>query len=617
MTASNLTEGPEFQVNSETFKDQDSATVTALADGSYVVVWESEWQDGSKRGIFAQLYAADGTAIGGETQVNSHSCWNQADASVAALEGGGYVVVWESDWQDGFGRGVFGQLFDATGQAVGGEFQVNTASFLNQQNATVTALEGGGFVVVWESDWQDGSCKGLFGQLYDAAGAAVGGEFQVNSATLFSQQDASVTALEGGGFVVVWESSWQDGSGKGVFGQLYDAAGVAVGGEFQVNSHSLFSQKDATVTALAGGGFVVVWESNWQDGSKTGVYGQLYDAVGLAFGGEFQVNQESFLDQEDFSVTALDDGGFVVVWESKLQDGSGEGIYGRQYDAAGVPAGAEFQVNSETHRSQHDPKVVALAAGGYVVVWESEWQDGSKGGIFGQLFMADGTPDGGELQINDSALGDQEKLSVAALPDGGFVVTWESPDAHGTGVFAKQFFGPALQPLFTPDDDTVDLNTVAAGSYLDGTQYNALAGNDVVRGYGGDDTLIGGTGDDTLRGEAGSDELTGGDGADIFRIRSGKWGQGDDVITDFELGTDKVVFAGADMLNRDAGLAGGDGVLGLDDLDASGAFSLGASGDGDLLITHQTGSVEVDGVAFNGTTDTFVEIANILEIEVG
>ncbi len=170
----------------------------------------------------------------------------------------------------------------------------------------------------------------------------------------------------------------------------------------------------------------------------------------------------------------------------------------------------------------------------------------------------------------------------------------------------------------TPDPDTVAGNPW--NEWLKGTgeadRLDALAGDDVVRGYGGDDTLVGGTGDDTLRGEAGDDQLTGGEGADIFRIRSGKWGQGDDVITDFELGTDKIALVAADMLKDDPTLAGTDGVLGLDDLDASGNFALGASADGDLLISHQTGSVEVDGVAFDATTDSFDEIANILEIEV-
>jgi len=37
-----------------------------------------------------------------------------------------------------------------------------------------------------------------------------------------------------------------------------------------------------------------------------------------------------------------------------------------------------------------------------------------------------------------------------------------------------------LPPLFTPDPDTVDFNTVVAGTYIDGTQYDALESDDVV-----------------------------------------------------------------------------------------------------------------------------------------
>ncbi|WP_416191171.1 Ig-like domain-containing protein [Neisseria sp. CCUG12390] len=59
---------------------------------------------------------------------------------------------------------------------------------------------------------------------------------------------------------------------------------------------------------------------------------------------------------------------------------------------------------------------------------------------------------------------------------------------------------------------------------------------------GGNDTLIGGSGDDILFGGAGNDTLTGGDGADQFVFLANS-NSGHDVITDFEAGVDKVVFA--------------------------------------------------------------------------
>ena len=38
-----------------------------------------------------------------------------------------------------------------------------------------------------------------------------------------------------GGFVVTWESSGQDNSGAGIYGQRYSATATRVGGEFPVN----------------------------------------------------------------------------------------------------------------------------------------------------------------------------------------------------------------------------------------------------------------------------------------------------------------------------------------------------------------------------------------------
>ena len=62
------------------------------------------------------------------------------------------------------------------------------------------------------------------------------------------------------------------------------------------------------------------------------------------------------------------------------------------------------------------------------------------------------------------------------------------------------------------------------------------------RSDGGNDTLNGGAGNDILFGGAGNDTLTGGAGADQFVFLANS-NSGKDVITDFEAGTDKVVFA--------------------------------------------------------------------------
>ena len=441
---------------------------------------------------------------------------HQLDPDIATLADGGFVVTWHSAGQDGSEWGVYGQRYDASGVAAGPEFQVNTYTSNNQYNPVVAALADGGFVVIWQSDHQDGSYTGVYGQRYDAAGIVVGPEFRVDGSAYDYHRSPAITALADGGFVVTWTSNSLGASDYGIFGQRYDAAGVAVGPEFQVNTYASSYQQNPSVTALADGGFVVTWQSRGQDGNFNGIFGQRYDAAGSAVGLEFQVNTYWNLDQREPAVTALADGGFVVTWES-TQDGSNTGIYGQRYDAAGVAVGPEFQINTYTNDFQEDPAVAALADGGFVVTWRSFGQDGSGGGIYGQRYDAAGVAVGTEFQVNTYTDGGQRRSAITVLADGGFIVTWDSDPENRNfrGIYgqhyAPQLFGTAGDDAMT---DTIGANRM-----------NGRDGNDTLMGEEGDDTilggsqedsLVGGAGNDLLRGEAGFDTLDGGDGDDVL-----------------------------------------------------------------------------------------------------
>ena len=70
-------------------------------------------------------------------------------------------------------------------------------------------------------------------------------------------------------------------------------------------------------------------------------------------------------------------------------------------------------------------------------------------------------------------------------------------------------------------------------------------GNDRLRGMGGTDLLYGGDGNDRLNGGLDNDTMTGGAGSDTFVFRSAITATahpGNDIINDFEVGTDKLEF---------------------------------------------------------------------------
>jgi hypothetical protein len=243
----------------------------------------------------------------------------------------------------------------------------------------------GRFVVVWESYGQDGSNYGVFGQRYDAAESQLGGEFPANTYTTSQQKTAAVATDAQGRFVVVWASD-QDGSSFGVFGQRYDAAGGPAGSEFRINAYTTGNQTSPAVAMDPAGNFVAVWQSEGQDGSASGIFGQRYDGAGTPRGAEFRVNgyTTSFQTSPAVSIDRL--GNSVVVWESDGQDGSDYGVFGQRYDAAGAPRGPEFRVNTQTIDRQATPAVAVDAVGNFVVIWTSDNQDGSSAGIFGQRY---------------------------------------------------------------------------------------------------------------------------------------------------------------------------------------------------------------------------------------
>jgi kexin len=378
--------GEEFQVNTFTENGKRKPSVAGLPNGYFVVTWSSYGQDGNQEGVYGQIFDRSGSKIGNEFQINSYTMSDQRSPEVAVLASGGFTVIWESYEQDGSGFGVYGQLFDSEGNKVGGEFQVNTHNTYDQGNPSVAPLTGGGFVVMWESTAQDGSQFSIYGQIFDTTGIKVGNEFKVNT-SFGSQYWPSVAGLLEGGFVGTWTSgNDQDGSWAGVFGQIFDSGGNKVGGEFQINSYTDKNQYQPSVAGLSGGGFVVTWSSDDKDGNSKGVFGQLFDSEANKVGGEFQANTYTTYDQHTPSVAPLNSGGFVVTWESWTQDGSDLGIFGQMFDNGGNKVSSEFQVNTNIDYTQWLSAVAPLESRGFVVAWESENLGESYWGIYGQIF---------------------------------------------------------------------------------------------------------------------------------------------------------------------------------------------------------------------------------------
>jgi hypothetical protein len=209
----------------------------------------------------------------------------------------------------------------------------------------------------------------------------------------------------------------------------------------------------------ATGDFVIAWHSNPQDGSGHGVYAQRYNAAGVPQGGEFPVNTFTAGNQYSPSVAMDASGDFVIAWVRYGQDYSSN-IYAQRFNAAGVPQGGELQVNSFPTFQVRAPAVAMDADGDFVITWNG-YGDSSSYGVCAQRYDVAGVPQGGQFLVNPLIHSGQPGPTAAMDADGEFVITWSSftQDGSGDGIYAQRF------------------GVVAPGPTVDtGGPYSAVAG---------------------------------------------------------------------------------------------------------------------------------------------
>lgn len=299
---------------------------------------------------------------------------------------------------------------------LGAQFQVNTYTTDRQGSPAIAMDSLGNSVIVWGSMGEDGDAGGIFARRYAADGTA-SNPFQVNLHTAGNQSMPAIASNKWGDFVIVWVSN-QNGSYNSIYGRRYNAAGVPQDTIFRVNTTTLGQHIAPKIAMDAIGHFAVVWE--YSDSTHREVYAQRFNPQNIKQGIEFQVNTHVPLEQSHPSIAMNATGNFVVAWQSVEQDSSGYGVYAQRYNANGTPAGSEFRANTQTFWSQQLPSVSMGDQGNFIIVWQ--WYVLQQNYGRGQLYDAQGTPQGSEMELGTST---PVTFPIVKLhKDDSFVIGW-------------------------------------------------------------------------------------------------------------------------------------------------------------------------------------------------
>ena len=465
---------------------------------------------------------------GPERIANTSLAGDQSGARVAALTGGGFVVV----WKDGSTAApqVRAQRFDAQGAPAGAEILVAAASRA-ASGIAVTGLADGGFYVTW-SETIGPLVAYVQGNIYAADGSFL--RYQPVVFPFSTADGDPAMAPRAGGAAVAWEV----GGGGGVALRVFDANGAGDG----VRTIADQTARDPVVAVQPGSDTtaVVVRDSVSGRHIRIAFYtaGTLHtlalspvviapigDSVGppqaawLA-GGALAlawIHEEAVFGADELSLR-------FTLLRPVFQD---DILINFIVVATTVVVPPEFSVL--TLRA-----LVPLPAGGAVLAWD----DGATGMKL-QAITGRGAPMGPEYRLA-AEIG--QDIHIAALPDGRIAVTWTGDGDGADSDIHLQIVDPRSGRVYgTQAAETL------YGHDLADDEINGLGGNDTLLGLRGNDALWGGLGDDLLDGGRGADEMYGGRGNDTYIIDSA-----DDAV--FELARQGIDTAQSGTVSLDLGL---------------------------------------------------------------
>jgi Ca2+-binding RTX toxin-like protein len=511
--------------------------IAQLANGNILVTWASDHTtgDGSPAGteVFGQLFDPLGARIGAEFRVNQLAQNDdEGDSDIVVLPGGGFIVIYHDENLDGLGgSNILLEEFDADGGPVSESAVVILddigAGVPNYANPRGAASSDTSVLITYDKITASGT--GIYAKVYNPATDTYGAEITVMTAV--DSRESDVTVLQNGNYVIVAERSATDDAIR--FCILDDAGGTVLA-PAAVTGTNTNSDADnyPSVTALTGGGFVIVWIAAAAD---TSIQFALYDSAGTEL--DTGTVGNVFFSNVDNSpvVTGLADGGFVVAY----RDDSGHQV--THLDAAGVELGTFDYASTADF-----PSITGLADGRFAISYTDNLDQV-------QMEILD-TRDGpntigvnyAETSWQVGTAGDDVFTSAANIGvvhgHGGNDLITESSGSNlifgdagndilfvNTTIGSDGFFGGdgRDQVNWTSSSETGATFDLEAGTATNSSATNVeqmegfeeiggTAQNDSMFGTADSNNLYGQAGDDTINGRSGGDIMEGGDGNDLI-----------------------------------------------------------------------------------------------------
>jgi hypothetical protein len=149
--------------------------------------------------------------------------------------------------------------------------------------------------------------------------------------------------------------------------------------------------------------------------------GRVIGESGTFLTGDLPISSGAGEHQVDPAIALLSKDEVVITWASYRQESETYNVFARRFSTAGVPLGPEFRVNQSVGLGRRSPSVAALPDGRFLIVWVAERQVGVRDNrdSQGRVVPGTGSPKfevalyGRSFDRNGNALSGDQPLSGA------------------------------------------------------------------------------------------------------------------------------------------------------------------------------------------------------------
>ncbi|MFY9075406.1 hypothetical protein OZZ08_10610, partial [Malaciobacter mytili] len=309
--ADGTTDGNIVNLNSARW-EYDPKIVT-LADGSYAVSWWGEDTVGGDLSIYVQQFNADGSKVGEMIQLEGVNKTDGRDHSqgMESLSDGSYIVTWYGENEQGTWS-CFTQKFNSDGTLSGSIIELeapNYKSISNSETPQVTELADGSYIIGWWGQDEAEQNTNFYIQKFNSDGTLSGEVVQIDANGTSWASMLKITELLDGSYVVTWSAKNSQGKFT-LFAQQFNSDGTPATEVTEV----LYDSYEHSVIVLADGSYIVTSSGYWNEGS---IKVQKFNADGSMVIEEGDSISEG--ETATYQITLTDDDGNPIIAKEDME----------------------------------------------------------------------------------------------------------------------------------------------------------------------------------------------------------------------------------------------------------------------------------------------------------